>query len=300
MMSLKDEISRGETTTCEFKETFRYDVKTERVNKLLKFMVSKAICAMLNNQGGKVLIGVTDDKRIVGVERDMKTYGKGEPSNLLDKLLIDINKHITDTVGISYKRFLSIEPIEISGKIILKVEVTPTYEPVFHSDGVFYVRDGPRTIPLSGKLMGEYISNRKKGTNIKSLPRIPVDEISNLLSSIRSDIKYKVTVDRLGWVFISDKNSIQAKIDKLSREIIRLKLKGSDSQKLVKSINALDFEFNDEFIHKETLLDNLESVLYNFNIAVSNALNKEEDQNNTVPNNKKKVNRVKFLKRQAK
>ena len=299
-MSLKDEISRGETTTYEFKETFRYDVKTERVNKSLKFMVSKAICAMLNNQGGKVLIGVTDDKRIVGVERDMKTYGKGEPSNLLDKLLIDINKHITDTVGISYKRFLSIEPIEIFGKIILKVEVTPTYEPVFHSDGVFYVRDGPRIIPLSGKQMGEYISNRKKGTNIKSLPRIPVDEISNLLSSIRSDIKYKVTVDRLGWVFISDKNSIQAKIDKLSREIIRLKLKGSDSQKLVKSINALDFEFNDEFIHKETLLDNLESVLYNFNIAVSNSLNKEEDQNNTVPNNKKKVNRVKFLKRQAK
>ena len=47
-MSLKTQINEGETNILEFKETFRYDVKTKNNNKSLKDEVSKAVCGMLN------------------------------------------------------------------------------------------------------------------------------------------------------------------------------------------------------------------------------------------------------------
>ena len=49
------------------------------------------------------------------------------------------------------------------------IEVEPSIEPFYHSkDGIFYVRDGPRSIRLSGKKMGEYISDRSKYPSVKS------------------------------------------------------------------------------------------------------------------------------------
>jgi predicted HTH transcriptional regulator len=75
-MSLKTQINKGETNILEFKETFRYDVKNENTNKSLKNEVSKAVCGMLNSGGGKVLIGVADNKTIEGIQRDLNLYGK--------------------------------------------------------------------------------------------------------------------------------------------------------------------------------------------------------------------------------
>ena len=167
-MSLKAQINEGETNILEFKETFRYDVKTKNNNKSLKDEVSKAVCGMLNSEGGKVLIGVDDNKTIEGIQRDLNLFGKVDESTQLDRLLIDLNKHITDSIDIKSKKFLKINVVEIDKKKIIKIEILPSNEPYFHSGEIFYVRDGPRTIHLLGKKMFDYISDRAKTLDVKS------------------------------------------------------------------------------------------------------------------------------------
>jgi hypothetical protein len=171
-MSLNTQINKGETNILEFKETFRYDVKTNNNNKSLKNEVSKAVCGMLNSEGGKVLIGVADNKTIEGIQRDLNLYGKGDESTQLDRLLIDLNKLITDSIDIKSKKFLKINVVEIDGKKIIKIEIKPSNEPFFLSGEIFYVRDGPRTIQLLGKKMGDYISDRSRTLNVKSPEKI--------------------------------------------------------------------------------------------------------------------------------
>lgn len=168
-MSLKNLIKMGESGMLEFKETFRYNVKTNTKDKALKDEVSKAVCGMLNSKGGIVLIGVADDKRIEGIERDLNLYGKGNESTQLDKLRMDLDDHITNAIDIKSKKFIKIDVVNVDVKKIIKIDVESSIEPFYHSeDEIFYVRDGPRSIRLSGKKMGEYISDRSKYPSIKS------------------------------------------------------------------------------------------------------------------------------------
>jgi len=167
-MSLRTQINGGETEILEFKETFRYDVKTNINNKALKREVSKAVCGMLNSKGGIVLIGVADDKTIKGIQRDIKLFGKGDESTQLDKLLIELYKHLTDAISINSKKYLNINVDEIDGKKIILIEVKSSIDPFFHFGDTFFVRDGPRTISLLGKKMMDYISERKKSLNVRS------------------------------------------------------------------------------------------------------------------------------------
>ena len=171
-MSLRNLINKGESNIIEFKETFRYNVETQSKDKLLKNEVSKAVCGMLNSEGGKVLIGVADNKTIEGIQRDLNLYGKGDESTQLDRLLIDLYKHITDSIDIKSKKFLKINVVEIDRKKIIKIEIKPSNEPFFHSGEIFYVRDGPSTIHLLGKKMLDYISDRAKTLNAKSPEKI--------------------------------------------------------------------------------------------------------------------------------
>ena len=126
-MSLKPLINKGESNILEFKETFRYNVKNQCKDKLLKSEVSKALCGMLNSEGGNVIIGVTDDKTIEGIQRDLDLYGKGDESTRRDNLLKDLNKHITDSIDIKSKKFLKINVVKIDEKTIIKIEVDPVH-----------------------------------------------------------------------------------------------------------------------------------------------------------------------------
>lgn len=152
-------IAAGETKRVEFKETFRYDIKTNQKNNSLKNEVSRAVCALLNVDGGVVLVGVANDKSIKGLERDLNLYGKEDQ---MDRMLIDVNAHITNELGIESKIFLEISFVELEKKKNLKIEVNPSFEKPFYHKERFYFRDGPRSIELSGKNMGNYISARTK------------------------------------------------------------------------------------------------------------------------------------------
>ncbi|MCG8477929.1 MAG: ATP-binding protein, partial [Spirochaetales bacterium] len=76
---LKAHIAGGESASLEFKASLRWDYREKRPNKDLELVIIKSIAAFNNHRGGTILIGVSDDGAVVGLEADygcLKDEGK--------------------------------------------------------------------------------------------------------------------------------------------------------------------------------------------------------------------------------
>ena len=89
-------IEEGEGLFIEFKETLRYDARKGEISKELEKMVLKTIVAFLNADGGTLLIGVSDDGKVLGLDNDYKTLTKKNKDgfenhlNMLVKIMIGL------------------------------------------------------------------------------------------------------------------------------------------------------------------------------------------------------------------
>ncbi len=104
---IKGIIGDGEDETAEYKESFRFDVKQGRKNKLLKEEVTKAVCALLNKFGGEIIWHASDTesfnparfnkyltKEKYGIERKEKVivfFGTPRPWKGLEDLIIAVS-----------------------------------------------------------------------------------------------------------------------------------------------------------------------------------------------------------------
>jgi type I restriction-modification system DNA methylase subunit len=158
-------ILQGEGELVEFKETFSLDVrrfKNDQGYKPIKedkieHSSLKTIAAFMNAKGGNLFIGVSDDAVILGVNEEIDQFHKGS----LDKYLLHLNNKIQDRFETPVISMLSVKPIEISGKIVIKIKASPSKNPIFlkpNSD--FYVRSTPATEKLTGNGMMIYIKDR--------------------------------------------------------------------------------------------------------------------------------------------
>ncbi|MGH9857424.1 MAG: RNA-binding domain-containing protein, partial [Acidobacteriota bacterium] len=59
-----------ESKTLEFKSSLRWNLKEDREDRAITHSVLKTIAAFLNTEGGDLLIGVADDRTVLGIERD--------------------------------------------------------------------------------------------------------------------------------------------------------------------------------------------------------------------------------------
>jgi hypothetical protein len=143
-------ISGGEHLRLEFKETARWDVKREQVNKELEHVIVRTVAAFMNSDGGTLLIGVSDSGTIPGLVRDYKTLGKSQNADgyenwLTTRLLESMGKDRTRHIKISFQR--------IDGNEICRVDVERSTRPVFVHDPQgqerLYVRAGNSTRELS-------------------------------------------------------------------------------------------------------------------------------------------------------
>jgi Putative DNA-binding domain len=66
-------LALGECETVEFKSTLRYDIKNQRASKDIERAAVKTVAAMMNSNGGTLIIGVADDEHAVGIETDYPT-----------------------------------------------------------------------------------------------------------------------------------------------------------------------------------------------------------------------------------
>jgi type I restriction enzyme R subunit len=154
-------IKQGESKTLEFKSTLRWSLKEDKQDdKGVTHAVLKTIAAFLNTEGGDLLIGVTDDGSIIGIEPDRLEND--------DKFM----RHLAQVVrnGLGDRSGTCIDPKTqiVQGKTVCVVSCQRSPEPVFlkwkgleaSPDGDFFVRSGPGTVKLPAESATEYIRTR--------------------------------------------------------------------------------------------------------------------------------------------
>src|SRR5207253_7846290 len=63
-------LKQHESKTLEFKSTLRWNLRENRKDDVVTHAVVKTIAAFLNTEGGDLLIGVADDKTVIGIGLD--------------------------------------------------------------------------------------------------------------------------------------------------------------------------------------------------------------------------------------
>ena len=152
-------IDKGEQENIEFKASIRWDYQRKQVNKGLQKNIIKTIAGMLNNKGGKLLVGVADDGEILGIEQDLQLL-KQPTVDQAELLLTNI---IQDHLGLDVLTYVAIRFETIAGKIVCVIDVQPSPAPVFLISGntsEFWVRVRNSTQRLDVKDATKYIRTR--------------------------------------------------------------------------------------------------------------------------------------------
>lgn len=115
--------------------------------------ILKTIAAFCNTEGGELLIGVSDDRKILGIEHD-----HFETS---DKFLLHLRNLITGKLIPSVIQYVTYEIVHIDGKEICHVVCKPSKEDIWvkpdSTRELFFVRTGPSSTELQPRDATHYI-----------------------------------------------------------------------------------------------------------------------------------------------
>lgn len=148
-------IKKGENEKLEFKSTLRTNLHTNEHDKKVENSVLKTLVAFLNSEGGILLIGISDDGEIIGIERD-----NFENNDRFNRHFTNL---IKERIGNEFLPFMNFELIQIEDKNILEINCAVSNKPVFLKyDSVeeFYIRVGASSLQIIGSKLIEYIKNK--------------------------------------------------------------------------------------------------------------------------------------------
>lgn len=141
-------IKQDESYNLEFKSTFSYNINEGKADKTLKFEVIKTLVAFMNSHGGTLLIGVSDDHKIIGMELDYQSNWKGNKNGFL----MDFRNSVESIISmINYNKYISLDFETINDKEICIVKVEKSLDPIFikrDNKKYLYVRSDNKTEPL--------------------------------------------------------------------------------------------------------------------------------------------------------
>jgi len=143
-------IKRGESKTLEFKSTQRWSIKENRQDSVGVTHASlKTVAAFLNTEGGDLIIGVSDNGSVVGIEQDQFEND--------DKYMLHLAQVVRNGLGDRAGTCIDPKMQTVQGKTVCVVSCQRSPEPVFLKwkgleatpEGDFFVRSGPGTVKLS-------------------------------------------------------------------------------------------------------------------------------------------------------
>ena len=152
-------IARGESVTLEFKSSFRWDLRENKVNRALEGVVLKTLAGYMNGNGGTLLIGVADDGAVVGLADDYKTLKKPDRDGFEQVLMTAIAAKL----GGDACRDVQMVFHALENKDICRVIACPAHRPIYVKDGdnpKLYVRTGVSTRELNVQEAINYTSAR--------------------------------------------------------------------------------------------------------------------------------------------
>ena len=153
-------IREGEGFFTEFKETLRYDARKGEISKDLERVIVKTIVGFLNANGGTLIIGVSDNGKVIGLENDYKTL----PKKNRDGFENHISMLVKTMIGLAFAKYVSVSFEEMENQEICLVTVNEGHKPAYLKNGDnkedFYVRVGNSTQPYSMSEASEYIKSK--------------------------------------------------------------------------------------------------------------------------------------------
>ena len=162
-INIDELLKKKEDKNTEFKSSFRWDTKENRVNKKLEFVIGKTICGFMNSEnGGTLLIGVDDEGNILGLENDYSNV----PGNNWDGFQKVLTQYLGNVFGNETCLYWNnLHKITKDGKEVCLISVKPSNKPVYiknEGQEEFYVRVASKTTPLSMSEAQQYIKDRFK------------------------------------------------------------------------------------------------------------------------------------------
>lgn len=153
-------ISRqGESKCIEFKETLSLDVKKQTKEKYIELSVFKTIAAFLNTEGGVLLVGVSDDGNIPGIDIEIDKFHKG----IKDKFLLHFKNSLKTRIGEEFYPYIEYKLVLVAENHVLVVKCKESKSPCFLDNSDFYVRTNPATDKLEGPKILQYVRNHFHG-----------------------------------------------------------------------------------------------------------------------------------------
>ncbi|WP_271299192.1 GmrSD restriction endonuclease domain-containing protein [Sphingomonas sp. CV7422] len=156
-LSVAELIAEGENGAIEFKSTLRTNMHTGQQDEKMQLSVLKTIAGFLNNQGGSLLIGVSDDGTPIGLAADAFANN--------DKMGLHLVNLIRDRIGDVFLPYVHQHFTEQGGTTVLAIKCEAGPKPAFVKDGAshrFFVRGGNATAELSGGSVTDYVKQRFK------------------------------------------------------------------------------------------------------------------------------------------
>lgn len=155
-LDIHELVKAGESASLEYKMSLRWDYREDKANKTLEKVIIKTIAGFLNNEGGILLIGVSDDGSVCGLAKDYQTLNRQNRDGLEQKII----ELISNLLGAEFIQYIHISFEQIDLKDICKIEVESSPRPVylqFQGFKDFYIRVGNTTRALDVEATQNYI-----------------------------------------------------------------------------------------------------------------------------------------------
>jgi len=173
-------IKEGENFQLEFKSSALWssDFTKEQINqsksyelhtfkqKTSKVIIAKSIAAMMNSEGGNLLIGVKEKKiekggyEIVGIEEDLKKI-KDQTKDGYRRMIIDeiIRAYFPSKIYNHLNSYINIDFVEIDNKTICHISIKRSDTKVFlkiNDKEIFMIRIDSENRSLEGEKLVDY------------------------------------------------------------------------------------------------------------------------------------------------
>jgi len=165
-------IQNEEGKHLEYKSSIQFCLKNQIENKELRFEVLKNLAAFANSEGGQLIIGIEDNKNIIGLENaDFKTFKGG---NKKDDFRLLIDNLIENKFGNAFQKNLpDIKFYYIEEKTICRIIVSGRHHnPVYLikkqlKEGkeykAFFIRSQASVRELKNEELSSYITSHWGG-----------------------------------------------------------------------------------------------------------------------------------------
>lgn len=155
-----------ESTTREYKATFRFDTASQQKNKHQETACLKTICAFLNSAGGTLIIGIDKNLNPIGLAGDFSLLNSSDPH---DTFLQIVSEAIKQRIVPYPHGHYHLQIVTYGSHRLLYIQVTSSpHQPHWlQSSGeepALYIRSNNRTLHLKNQAQTDYLNQLKSNS----------------------------------------------------------------------------------------------------------------------------------------